>query len=115
MTARCLAERDPAFLARVGIAVQDRADERVAKHRHRLFEGDAVLGGVARRLGRVPVEVDAHGSQLAAEGAMLERGEEGVELGEVGAMVGPELVKLRNVSSKGSLKVKWWNRHAEGP
>ena len=46
---------------------------------------------------------------------MLERGEEGVELGEVGAMVGPELVKLRNVSSKGSLKVKWWNRHAEGP
>ena len=78
---------DPAFLAGAGIAVQDRPDQRVAKHRHCLLEGDAVFGGIARRLGRVPVEVDAHGSQLAAEGATLERGEKGVELCEVGVVV----------------------------
>jgi hypothetical protein len=47
-----------------------------------------VLGGVARRLARVAVEVDAQGSKLSAEGPMLEGGEEGVELGEVGTVAG---------------------------
>jgi hypothetical protein len=105
MTARCLAERDPAFLARVGIAVQDRLGERIAEHRHRLLEGDAMFGGVARRFGRVPVEVDAHGSQLAAEGAMLERGEEGVELGEVGSVRRGQMIDHLGISCKLTLLI----------
>ena len=62
------------------IGVRDRKSKRIGEHRHCLFERDAVLGGVAGRLRRVPVEVDAHGSQLSPEGKMLERGEKCVEL-----------------------------------
>jgi hypothetical protein len=73
---------------------------------HCRLESDAVPGGVARRFGRVPVEVDAHGSQLAPERAMLQRGQQRVELGKVGAVVGLELLDLDDASGEGALKVE---------
>ena len=48
------------------------------------LERHPVLAPVGRRLHRVSVERKAHGLQLAVEGAVLERGEEGVEVGEAG-------------------------------
>jgi len=41
-----------------------------------------VLAEIALSLGRVPIELEAHGSKLAAKAAVLEGGEEGVEVNE---------------------------------
>ena len=68
-------------------------------------------------LGAVPLPrfagrmADAHGSQLAAKGAVLERGEEGIELGEVGAVVGFELLDFGNPGGVGALQIERrdWN------
>ena len=49
--------------------------------------------------------------QFAAEGAMLQRGEQGVELGEMGAVLGFELVDFGDARGKGALKIERrdWN------
>ena len=59
----------------------------------------ALLAAFAR-----PVERDAHGSELAPERAVLERGEEGIELGEMGGG--------GDASGKRALDVK--RRHRDG-
>jgi hypothetical protein len=58
--------------------VRARQRQRIVKDRHRLLEGKAMLREIALRRCRVPVEFEAHGSEFAAEGAVLEGGEEGV-------------------------------------
>ena len=73
-----------------------------------LVESDAVLGAIACCLRRVPVELDPHGSQLAPERAMLERGEQCVELGKMDAMVGFELIDLGHTRSEGALQIERW-------
>jgi hypothetical protein len=47
ITSECLAQRDPAFLVRIVIAIEDRAGEPIAKHGHCILESDAVLGAIA--------------------------------------------------------------------
>jgi len=101
-----VAQGNPAGFVGAVITAADRQGEWIVGHRHGLIEGDAVLSGIAGRLRRAPVERDAHGSQLAPERAMLKRGEQGVELGEVVAVVSLELVDLGDAGGKGPLHVE---------
>jgi len=57
--------------------------------------------------------VGARGLKLAAEGAMLQRGEQGVELGEVGAVLGFELVDLGDAGGEGALEIERRNRNIQ--
>jgi hypothetical protein len=58
------------------IRVRNRAGEPINENRHGVLESDAVLCDIACCLRRIPVKVDPHGSLLAPERAMLQRGEE---------------------------------------
>src|ERR1700683_1350103 len=62
MTGGRFAERNPALLIRGPIPIQNRAGQWVAEYSDGCLEGHAVLCGIARRLRRVPVEVDLHGA-----------------------------------------------------
>ena len=66
--------------------------KRTAKPGRGLIKRDVVFGLVVRRLRPILVEVDAHRSQFTAEGPVLERGEQGVELREVRAVGGFESI-----------------------
>ena len=78
-----LAEYNPPFIIRAMVFIRPRERERIMEDRHRLLEGNPVLGEIALGLRRVPIELEAHGSELAAKGAVLEGGEEGVEVNKV--------------------------------
>ena len=52
-------------------------------------------------------------SQLAPECAMLERGEQRVELGKMGAVVGFELVDLGDAGGEGALEIERWSRNRQ--
>src|SRR5262249_39886161 len=60
---------------------------------------------------RLPVEaspvVTECSSQLAPECAMLERAEQRVELGQVGAVLGLELVDFGTASGECALQIEW--------
>ena len=63
-----------------------------------------------------PVPVGARHApplQFAAEGAMLQRGEQGVELGEVGAVLGFELVDFGGSRGEDALEIERSNRDCD--
>ncbi len=104
---------DPALLVDAMIGVGNRAGEGIDKHRHGLMESDAVLGGIACCLRRVPVELDPHRSQLTPERTMLERGEQCLQLGKMGAVLSFELIDLGDAGSEGVLESEGrkWKRN----